>query len=83
MDHSWGRNVTELIGTGTGATLAARFLGIPHLILTNERIIPGQVTVWIYNLADPLGPWGRTFLGIVGFHPRFPYGFPCLPDVPL
>jgi len=75
--------VTELVGTGTGATLAARFVGIPHLILTNWRIIPGQVTVFFHNLADPQGPWFMGFLGIVGFHPRFPYGFPVAPDVPL
>jgi len=83
LEHSWGRNVRELVGTGTRATLAARFVGIPPLILTNERIIPGQVTCYFHSTVNPHGPWSQIFLGIVGFHPRFPYGFPVLPDVHL
>jgi hypothetical protein len=61
---------------GCGGNLAARFLAEPRLIITNAPTgISGQCQYWFYypdtGLID-----GPGLLGIVGFHPRFPYGFP-------
>lgn len=68
---------------GTGATLAARWRLAPQLIITNEDTgFAGQCRLYVIgpNPDDPIEP---GLLGIVGFHPRFPYGFPVEPDVPL
>ena len=64
----------------TGATLAACFRGHRDIIITNApTLFPGnQCTVWvILNSGLYSGPGN---LGIVGFHPRFPYGFLVEPD---
>lgn len=83
MDHKWGRNVYQFGLMDTGASLASCFLGHPELIITNAKVpFPGtQCVVWVLlNTGLYSGP---GYLGIVGSHRRFPYGFGVEPDVPL
>jgi len=75
--------VTKFGLVNSGATLAAHFIGHPELMITNEKIpFLGQCRVWT-TVPNTDIPMSGSFLGIVGFHPRFPYGFGVDPDEPL
>jgi len=84
LEHSWGRAVQETGLVGVGATLAARFLVNPLIVLTNAPApnLLNNVQLW-FTRADTLAGYSRSELGIGGMH--FPYGLDDLvePDVPL
>lgn len=83
MDHSWGRAVTELGLAHTGATLAARRLGFPQLVLTNASA--GPAGYWGWNMSFPDAGFAYvpfTYHYLAG-HPHFPGGWEVDPDEPL
>jgi len=71
LDHNWGRTVSDMGLSGTGATLAARFLGFPYIVLTNARNAGlGQVQLW-YTALDTELAWLMVPYPTFGLH--FPY----------
>lgn len=83
MESSWGRNV-RFYGVGAaGATLAARFLVAPNVILTNGRDKTNPALVLAWQLPDlvtqEMIPGGINVTGLG----NFPYGFDVEPNVPL
>ena len=83
MEHKWGRNVSEYGVGSLGATLAARLLGEPHVIVTNNQDVPTHVFCVVEALLFPDSPFGYAYLGKVPGHPNFPYGLPVEPDGPV
>lgn len=83
MDHKWGRDVLELGMVSTGATLAARYVTQPHIVLTNAPGFAGGTRqLWFTHPNTDL-PW---VVHSVGFPPglgNFPYGEPVEPDGPV
>lgn len=72
MESSWGRAVSETGLGATGATLAARFLAFPLIVLTNGRDpLSTGIQLW-FTRADTLAPFMVSHLGVGSLH--FPYG---------
>jgi len=83
LDHKWGRLVDDLGLGNSGCNLASHFVGFPGLIITNEKVpFTDQCRVWVVDPDEDI-PFSPSYLGIVGFHPRFPYGFNVVPDEPV
>jgi len=71
LDHNWGRTISEMGLGGTGATLAARFLDFPYIVLTNARDASGvHVQLW-YTALDTELPW--LMVPYPTFGMNFPY----------
>lgn len=83
MDHEWGRNVTELGVGGTGATLAARRLGFPNIILTNAPgPVPGSRQAFLFY-PDTDFPMTDAYYYYLGGATSFPGGWAVEPDGPV
>lgn len=84
MDHKWGRNVLALGMVSTGATLAARYVGLPHAILTNAPGLGAGNTrqLW-FTSADTQTRWEVHSVGFPASLGNFPYGEPVEPDAPV
>lgn len=83
MDHSWGRNVTDLLGFAEYTTLCTPILTLPGFLLTNRpAALPSIAWTWIAS-SGPNAQWFPV--GVVKPNPgsNFPYGFAVSPDVPL
>lgn len=83
MDHSWGRNVSDVGLGGLGATLAARYheFAFGDWYVTNEPA-GAEVRVWRVVL-DPASDVFYSWAMRPKLAPHFPYGLDVDPDVPL
>lgn len=74
MESSWGRNVAALGLAHTNATLAARFLANPDVILTNGSTTgKDRFAVW-FTSSDMSFPWLETSTAKTPLLGNFPYG---------
>lgn len=83
MDHKWGRNVSDYGLGDVGATLAARVLVTPWLVVTNAPRSDGTQDWWFVPSADTPDtayfqePFTPSAVG------HFPYGVLVEMDGPL
>ena len=63
-----------------GFSLCARFVGIPFLHVTNRPFIPGFAFGMSHDPTDPEFCLRFVAVNIAKLAPRFPYGWPVLPD---
>lgn len=68
---------------GMRGTLAARYVGIPILVLTNERLPRDRIRYWVLP-SGPDQPYVEAYYeGGVTWDLPFPYGQPVEPDFPV
>lgn len=83
MDHSWGRNVSDLGLANTGSTLCARFLGHPNIVLTNGDGLAGDTCQQWFIVPNAESPFVLQSLPKFGRHFPYIYGDLVERDVPV
>ncbi len=81
MESNWGRNCADLGLQDIGASLCARWLFDPDVIITNADAIweTGLFSVW--HLPDMVTDHYVGSTGSGTPHTNFPYGIPVEPFV--
>lgn len=81
MENSWGRNVQDYGLGDIGATVCARWLFDPNVIITNADHIWETGIFALWHLPDMVTDHYVSSTGSGIPHTNFPYGIPVEPNV--